>query len=321
MVFGVSLSHVVGAALSPFVFTAWCSTIPILHYLLIQIVPESPVFLFPTSHLAAAKSLEWYRGRGNFYEDMANLKKDWDMARHDTDSYGYMFFAKVVFRGLIIVMGVTFFQAFAGYFIFLFYEIRVWGNKTLISNVADSSIGAVFFVVSRLVWGSVHGILFHRVRPWLISSGFFSALALTAITVYLVLDEFQIDFVEYLCWTPMVAMFSFIFCFEMGLNYFPKILIFEYMPFQVYKRAFATVQFLYWLVAFLNIYCFAKTYLTVPSYIIFGVLAVITYVGTLFCYIFVVEPRGKSLVQVQLELGGNPVGKRGALYNQIKRNL
>ncbi|EFA09872.1 solute carrier family 2, facilitated glucose transporter member 2 [Tribolium castaneum] len=319
MVFGVFISHVVGVATTTFYLSVCCALIPTLHYFFVLIVPESPVFLYQTSHVAAAKSLAWYRGEGNFYEDMANLKKDWDATRYDADSYGYMFTAKVVYRGLLIVLGVTYFQAFGGYFIFLFYEVRVWAEGSVISPVVDSTLGAFFFVVSKLLWSISHEFRWKNVRPLLISSCFFSALALTAIAVYLILDNYGFNFVKWLNWMPTLALACFLFAFEMGLNYFPKVLTFEYMPFQVYKRASMIVQSVHWLIAFINIYCFASSFTTIPTYVAFIILAVQGYVGTVFCYYFVVEPRGKSLVQVQLELGGNPIGKRGALYNQTKR--
>ncbi|XP_044263412.1 uncharacterized protein LOC123010522 [Tribolium madens] len=321
MVFGVLISHMVGAATTTFYLTVCCALIPVLHYILFQIVPESPVFLYQTSHVAASESLAWYRGAGNFYEDMGNLKKDWEANRYDTEAYGYMFFAKVVYRGLLIVLGVAFFQAFGGYFIFLFYEVRVWAEKSVFSPVVDALIGALFFVVTKFLWSVLHEFTSKNVRPLLISSCFFSALALTAIAIYLILDNRKIDFLKWFFWMPTLAMSCFLFSFEMGLNYFPKVLTFEYMPFQVYKRATVIVQSLYWLMAFLNIYCFASTYLIIPTYAFFIVLAILAYIGTLFCYYFVVEPKGKSLVQVQLELGGNPVGRRGALYHQTKRTL
>jgi major inositol transporter-like SP family MFS transporter len=322
MVLGVLVSTVVGSATSKFHHTLVCASIPILHYVLIQVIPESPVFLYATSHVAAAKSLAWYRGAGNFYMDMANIKKDWDAGRQDSDAYRYMLLSKVVYRALLTVMGVTFFQVCTGYFIFMFYNMRIWCHgKTVYTPIVDSTITGVCFVISKLFWGSLHSVFSWKVRGLLITSCFASAIGLTLLALYQLLDALEVDIIINVDWSPMIILALFLFFYDMGLNYYPKILIFEYMPFQMYKRAFSIVHASFWLLSFLNIYTFASTILSVPIYVVFTVLAGITYAGTVFCYFFVVEPKGKSLIQIQLEFGGNPIGKRGALFNQTRHTV
>ncbi|RZC39418.1 plastidic glucose transporter 3 [Asbolus verrucosus] len=316
MLMGVWICNVWGTHVSQFLFTVFCASIPIVHFILIEVAPESPVFLYATSHVAAAKSLAWYRGKGNFYEEMALIKKDWDAVRQDSDAYRYMLFSKVVFKGLLIVVGVTFFQVCSGYFIFLFYNIHVWTNGKIITcRQTDSTIISTLFVLSKLFWGAFHSVFTPKVRWLLIASCLMTAIQLSLLSIYLLLDSHHIVSVY---WLPFLILAVFLFCYDMGLNFYPKILIFEYMPFQMFRRAYSLVQSLFWLFTFFNVFTFAMMRIILPSYSTFFILAGLSYVGTLFCYYFVIDPKGKSLIQVQLELGGNPIGKRGALYNQTK---
>ena len=302
--------------------TVICASFPILHYALIQVVPESPVFLYAGGHELAAKSLAWYRGEGNFYMDMANIKKDWDASRQDSDAYQYMLFSRVVYRPLLVVMCVVFFQICAGYLIFMFYTLEaLTDGKVVFSPFADSCIFAIYFVFTKMLWGYLHTRFSWKVRGFLISSCLFTSASLGLFSLYLLLNQYDIDLMINTEWNLLVIAFFFLFSYDMGLNHFSKILIFEYMPFQMYKNTYLVIQAEYWLLSFVNIYTFATTFERFHSYTYFAVLSCLTFLGSLFCYFFVVETKGKSLIQLQLQFGGNPIGTRGALYHQIRQTL
>lgn len=301
-------------------FTIVCAFIPVMYTVMLFFVPEDPVYLYERNIRLAEKSLAWFRGRENIAVDMANIKKDWQTQRMDSDAYRYMLFSKVVVKGLLIVIGLTLFRVTSGYFIFIFYSMRVWNNNRIfVTVIVDSVVVACYLFISRLFWGLYHNT--ERAAKWevrkiLITSCLMVAIQHTLLSLYLASDHYgwieggQISFI------PLITVCITIFFYDMGLNYYPSLLIYEYMPIQVYQRANSVSQIFFWLIVFFNTYSYSRFYDVMDSYITFGLLAIISYLGTLYCYFFVIETKGKNLVQIQIAIGGNPIGNRGALHTR-----
>lgn len=308
---GVFLSYLIGFFWSESITCMMCTAFPALHTLLLLIIPESPVYLYGKNVRKSENSLVWYRGDTNINTEMRKIKHDLELRKVDPAASSAMLYAEVVTKGIRIVIGLLFFQALTGYYIFLFYAVRVWHVHKDRSNPKLESLAYAFFCYfSNFIGVLIHYRLPFGVRKPIIISTFLVAFQLTVISIYLYLHFLKIRFVFH-NWIPFIAVLAFVFFYEMGLSTLPAIILHEYMPYQVYYKAKPITMVAYWFFVFLVVKYYISVRWATHGCVAFGILAAITYMGVLYMYFFVVETKDKSLVQVQLEIGGNPIGSRG----------
>lgn len=100
--------------------------------------------------------------------------------------------------------------------------------------------------------------------------------------------------------------------YEVGLSTLPERMIVEYIPFEVYMTAKFLITTTHWFFACALVTClpFAKMFVRVT--IVVSFLCFVEFCGVFFIVICIVESKGKNLLQIQTEFGGNPVGHRRA---------
>lgn len=317
---GILISYIVGNY-SIIWLGVMCAVIPLVNMLLLSLLPESPVFLYDRSERKAEISLGWYRGKANIKTALQSIRKDSDVRKMGTETFKYMFYSKVVLKGFFIAEGVNFFRVFSGYYVFIFYNLLVWRNlPSVFNSFTDAMIFGSCLYISNLIGNIVHSRKTLGVQKPLLISCTLVAIALTIIT----LDIFLIEehFTEYnkrrLNWIHFAALNFFVVSYEIGLGTYPDILLYEYLPYQVYPTVRMISRTLYWFQIFLVTKYFITIRHFVTHYLAFGILTIISYLSILYCYYFIIEYKGKNLLQVQIEIGGNPVGNRGAYRSHIR---
>ncbi|XP_045473716.1 facilitated trehalose transporter Tret1-like isoform X2 [Harmonia axyridis] len=287
-----------------------CIAITILQFIMLFIMPESPVHMYKFGEKRAENSLSWYMGRRNISDNMRRIRTDYEYRRMNVEDK-YMLNSSVVKKGLIIIIGVIILQVGSGYHLFLFYGTIIWSVVPLISEKADVIILGCVLLVSRLFWSIAHLKLKLPVRLALILSCTIVATSQMVLASILLVLRYCVS--NYLRWWCFVCCFFIIFGFEMGLNHYTGILVYKYLPFQVYQTAMTIVNSVYWLLVFVIIKFNGFWHANMPSWLLFMVGSLFLFLGALYVYFFVVEVKGRSLVQIQLDIGGNPVGTRAAI--------
>lgn len=287
-----------------------CISVICVHTVLLLVNPESPVFLYGKNPRLSERALKWYRGNNDINTEMRKIKNNLELRRIDPAATSGMIYASVVTKGIRVVVWLMFFQAFTGYFVFIFYNISLWHKQDKMLGPETEATTFIFFLcLFNFIGVWIHYRVPFGVRKPLIISTLFVAISLTALTTDLYLRHFErrnFDLV------PLLITVIFIFSYEMGLSTYPSIILHEYMPYQVYYRAKNFTLVVYWFFVFILVKMFVTVKEAATDYIAFGILTAITYIGVVYMYIFVVETKGKSLIQVQTDLGGNPIGNRGS---------
>lgn len=290
-----------------------CIGITVLNLIMLFLMPESPVHMYKFGEKHAEDSLSWYIGRKNIQDNMRRIRRDYEYRRMNVEDK-YMLNSSVVRKGMILIIGTVILQVGSGYHLFLFYGTIIWSVVPLISEKADVIILGCVLLFSRLFWSIAHLKLRLPVRISLIISCTVVATAqMVLATILLILNQKICVSTDYLRWCCFACCFFVIFGFEMGLNHYTGILVYSYLPSQVYQTALTIVNSIYWFLVFFIIKFHGVWHTNLDSWLLFFIASTFLFTGALYVYFFVVEVKGKSLMQIQLGIGGNPVGTRAAI--------
>lgn len=100
-------------------------------------------------------------------------------------------------------------------------------------------------------------------------------------------------------WLPTVFIYLFIFTGTFGVLSLPFAMLGEVYPQR--SRGLATgltISYAYTM-SFINVKTFAMVFELFGSTIMFGFYAVVALIGVLFCWIFLIETKGKSLQEIE----------------------
>lgn len=322
VILGVLLTWTMGQLLTEAISTSVCACFCFIHACLLLVLPESPVYLYNKSSLKAEKALAWYRGRKQIYTEMRDIKQYSELRKVDPQATDSMLYSKVVIKGILIVMGIKFFAISSGYYIFLFYNVdMVHEMVDMVDNVHDTMFYGLLMYVCNCISMSVHYRSTMSIRKPLLLSSVLVTLVLTMFSIYLALVHLEIVEITELAEriVPVLSVCLLVPAYETGLSCYAEIALIYYVPQEVYPRARNILKIWHWLLVFV----FVKTIIVVRdvasfSFICIMILAVLSLMGVFFMKFVVVETKGKSLVQVQRDIGGNPIGTRGRLTHHAR---
>lgn len=313
-----------GMYLQFMLYTLMIAAIGMLHYVCLLSIPESPVHLYNKSEYFAIQSLEFYRGQRNLAMDVRNLRRDHDFLNVDPDANRYMLYSKVCVKGITIVCVLCIFQVFSGHYAFIFYNMIIWQDygQYSISNMADSLIFGISLFLFSLVFN-----YYQYSTPWGVRRTL--SLSLMCITVNLFMctgycycwDNGFRFFIRYTSWLPLVLVVINVVAYEMGLANIPEKMLYDYMPYQVYPRARTIFLFVHWALVATLVRSFRAMSVSISFTLSFFICACFAFIGVLYVQEFVIETKNKTLVQIQTDLGGNPIGSRGAFRSRTERML
>lgn len=289
-----------------------CGFMPIICLIMIIRIPDSPVFLMLAGkHQQAEKSLKFYSGNYSYNKELNTITQYVQSMKLSENNY--MLQRKVVFKAIFIVFGLQIFRTMTGYYAFLLDSVRIFSKTDSFISPYDDNIifGVVVFVTNlsgTLLF--LHGN-FQLKIPLMCSMGLmcFILMLLGFVVHFEVTKKYN--------WLLLVLICLFGTVYNFGMDVIPSIILYHYVPFQVYDFVMKFMTISHWLMVFCLVRWYMWMQLSIGISITYWVLAVISLIGLVYIRVFVVESKGKSLTQIQLELGGNPVGSRGSKRQRI----
>lgn len=322
LLLGVLTTWAMGQIMEEESDTYICASFCLFHVILLSILPESPVFLYEKSPSQAEKALIWYRGRKEIYTEMRDLKQYSEARKLDPEANEAMLYSKVVVKAILIVMGIKFFSMSSGYYIFLFYNVdMVHELGENVDNIIDTMFYGVMMFLCNVISMTIHYRSSFSIRKPLILSSALVTLILTAFTFHLYVEKnLKVKF------DPLTERIITVVCvcclvtaYETGLSIYAEMALIDYVPNEVYPRARNILKVWHWFLVFV----FVKNVITVRdmapfSYACILMLAVASFIGIFYMKYVVVETKGKSLIQVQRDIGGMPIGTRGRFRHHVR---
>ncbi|KAH8257447.1 hypothetical protein KR038_010160 [Drosophila bunnanda] len=303
---GILFVYAIGAGLDIFWVSVICGILPLVFGVIFFFMPESPTYLVAKDRSEGAiKSIQWLRGKEYDYEpELAELRETDREIRENKVNVWAALNRPVTRKALAISLGLMFFQQVSGINAVIFYSSRIFkeANTGIGPRWATILIG-IMQVVATFVSTVVVDKLGRRIL--LLASGISMAVATTAIGVYFYLQSQDETQVESLGWLPVASLCIFIIMFSMGYGPVPWLMMGELFATDIKGFAGSLAGTSNWLLAFVVTKTFDDLNEGLGIGGTFWLFAGLTVLGVFFVFFAVPETKGKSLNEIQQELGGN----------------
>lgn len=301
---GILFVYAVGAGVDLKVLSYICGVIPIVFAVTFFFMPESPVFLMSKDREEdARKSLKFFRGKHyNIDFEINEIRETIEKARREKLSFVEGFSTKAAKLGLVISLGLMLFQQFSGVNAVIFYTSQIFeaAGSDLDPNVSSIIVGVVQFVatfVSTLVVDRLGR------KILLICSAGVMCICQLLLGVFFYLKDDGQD-VKDIGWLPLLSLCLFMVAFSIGFGPIPWMMVSELFPPSTKGFASSLASCFNWILAFLVTKFFTNLSDAMGSGPTFWLFMAILAVGTGFVVFFVRETKGKTVEEIQRELGG-----------------
>ncbi|XP_044004118.1 facilitated trehalose transporter Tret1-like [Aphidius gifuensis] len=295
-----------------------CATLPFLFFITFYLMPESPYYL--ASQGEHEKMIQvLIKFRGNIGNDLVKAEADeikvsidcvQAAARLET-SIMDLFRIPSNFRALWYSCIMFTFQNFSGAIVVLNNAESIF-TATGVSNTVSPAVSVIIIGVVQLVFCCITPLF---VDNWgrkmlLILSGIGETLSLAALGLYFYLSENANNGdgdVSGISWLPITSMIFFFATFSIGWGPLPWTVMSEIFASDIKTKAFGIIITVNGLVAFLILKFFPTIVVYFGMHSVFWLFAIICFIGILFTIFVLPETKGKSLKEIQKQLGSHDV--------------
>jgi SP family facilitated glucose transporter-like MFS transporter 8 len=173
----------------------------------------------------AIKALKWLRGQQyDPSEEIAELQNDAEERKSNAITFSQAMSRKTTIRGLVVSMGLMFFQQVSGINAVIFYTNAIFdAAETDISPAIATIIIGVMQVIATFVSTMIVDRVGRRIL--LLISDSVMALCTLALGIFFYMKDNNKDSVSGLGWLPVLSLCVFIICFSLGLGPVPWLMI------------------------------------------------------------------------------------------------
>lgn len=302
---GILISFSVGAYLNWYHLALVVATAPILLFLALLFIPETPSsLLLRGKEEKAAEALQWLRGPdADIRQELATIRTNILASKqyHDSKTSKIkVLFSKRLTRPVLITCGLMFFQRFTGAHVFNFYAVPLFKKTFKIMNPHG---GAIAISVVQLLASCLSGMLIDHVGrlPLLLVSGVMMSIALAGFGSYLYYDDMlrsPTDITQDVGsydWIPLMCVLTFTIAFSLGISPIAALLIGELFPLEYRSVGSALATSFGHLCGFLNVKTKADFQVLIGLHGLFWLYAGISVFGLLFVVLFVPETKGREI--------------------------
>lgn len=303
--FGILMPHALGMYVKWEFVALICAAVPLLCYILIEMVPESPSWLLDDGQMdKASKSFTWFRGHylDSKYEfeklvegqKLSKLQNE-PMAFHNILT---MASTKSFYKPLLILLVFSVTLQASGPYVIAFYTVDILKNS--IGGNMNEYVATIILDVTRLAASFVSCIVIKNVgrRPLAAFSGITTAASLFSLSAYLFCASMN-ESLKQLYGIPLTLYTLYMISITLGLNPLTWTLTGELFPLR-YRGVGSA------LVTFFNFVCFFVSVKVTPALFVAlgeqGVLllfGICCFTGTIIIITFLPETHNKTLQQIE----------------------
>lgn len=274
---------------------------PILFLLTFSWMPESPYFLMmKEKHASAKSSLRALTGKVDVEGDLNRLSTAVKCNNRKKLNLLKLFKLSSNRKSLLVLIGLRTCQQLSGYTAITFYAQIIFDN---VSNFLPANILTLIYFFIQCVVTIITSLLLDRTgrKPLLIISIIGCALSLITQATYYYLHS-QID-LSTLNVIPILGLILFIIFYCLGLGSIPTLMLGELFPTDIKAFALCLIEIYYGIIATAASKFFQIVKDEVGIYIPLYVFASCCLFGLMFIIRYVPETNGKTLEEIQYQLG------------------
>ncbi|KAH8269456.1 hypothetical protein KR018_003388, partial [Drosophila ironensis] len=291
VVHGILYGFVAGAFLKTLVFNILCAIWPVIFFVLLFFMPESPVYLMQKGKTEKAeKSLKFFRAKDA--DVSGEMKEITPPPATQAEPMGKILCRKTTRKGLIISILLMFFQQLTGINAIMFYSTAIFkdAGSSLEPRFATIVIGVVQVIATILAIFLIEKI---GRKILLLVSAFLMGLATLTMAVYKgVLTDLDVG------WVALIALCVFIIGFSLGFGPIPWAINAELFAEDAKAYAGSIAGTMNWIFAFCVTMGYPVLNEVLGAAICFAIFAAFALAAFLFILIFVPETKGKTLNEI-----------------------
>ncbi|CAG4995479.1 unnamed protein product [Parnassius apollo] len=303
---GILISYSLGAYLNWQQLALVVAAAPVLLFLALLFIPETPSSLFLRGKEEdAADSLQWLRGPDtDIRQELATIRTNILASKQFNDGRAgklKVLLSKRLTRPVLITCGLMFFQRFTGAHVFSFYAVPMF-KKTF--RMMNPHGGAIATSAVQLLASCLSGMLIDNIGrlPLLMISGVMMSIALAgygSYAYYMAIfmnstDLTQTEPAAY-DWIPLICVLTFTIAFSLGISPISSLLIGELFPLEYRSTGSALATSFSHLCGFVNVKTAADIQDHIGLYGLFWLYAGISVLCLLFVVLFVPETKGREI--------------------------
>lgn len=281
--------------------TAFVSAVfPIVHFFVFLCMPESPSFLIRKNRKDEAfATLLKIRTEDDADKELARISAEQEI--HKEESLKDLFTNKINRRAAFIAYGLRTIQQISGATAFTFFCETIFEET---EDIIPSHISTLIYFSIQLLIAFLMIFIVDSVgrKPLLLISVIGTAITLLILSCFLVIkNRTNIDVEDLKC-VPIVALFSYIVFFSIGIRNIPLLMIGELFSPSIKSLALSIGTIYYSIIALLSakIFYFVNDAFGMhASFLLYGVM---TSASTFFVIFVVPETKGLNLEEIQRKL-------------------
>lgn len=315
---GILFGYGVGSATSVNVFSIICGIVPLVFGAIFWLMPETPLYYLKKGQKDRAQtSLQWFRGKN--YDVSAELKEiqaTVDEAAAQQLSFLEAFKTPEAKKGLMVSFGLMIFQQLSGINAVIFYTTSIFAAA---GSDLEPSTATIIVGVIQVVVTFISTLIVDRLgrRLLLMISDSVMAICTLLLGVYFFLKD-RGDDTSSLGWLPLTSVCVFIVVFSLGYGPIPWMMVGELFAPHIKGFASSLSCVLNWILAFIVTRFYTDLALSFGIHTTFWIFAVVSAIGTVFVFFIVPETKGKTLDEIQRELGGSASALSAETVNDQK---
>lgn len=301
--------YAIGPFVSYMVLWILCAMLVVIFFVCFMMMPESPYFLLSQGRRdEAIASLARLRSKSEtaVQKEADEIQVILDEAFKNQVSISDVFKVKVNFKALIYTCAMVSFQQLTAVNIVLFYMESIFEDA---GGIVPKQIAPIVIGLVQVLASMVTPIVVDKSgrRMLLVFSGIGETVSLGALGLYFYLKEVQHadEVIAQISWLPVVALIIFIITYCVGWGPLPWAVMGEMFASNVKAKASSITVSVCWLWTFV-ITKFANNLKSAfnGNYATFWICGGFCILSILFTVFLLPETKGKSLQQIQDELGG-----------------
>ncbi|XP_053980734.1 facilitated trehalose transporter Tret1-like [Hylaeus volcanicus] len=306
---GIMVGYILGALLKFRIFAVTAFTIPLLYFVFIFFLPESPVYLVQHNRLyEAARSLRWLKAshEPTVQRELARLQAEAKELYVSGKSVGFsdLFRDKATIKGLVITLGLFAAQQLCGIFAMISYAETIFkiSGSSLSPNTSAIILGAI-----QLFGSYLSTSLMERLgrRILLLTSASGMCICHYTLGIFCYLQVLEID-VSALNWIPVVMLSVYMICYSLGVGPGPYVVSSEVLARDVASMCMTLGLFVVWITAFVVVKFFTNIASVLGMYGCFFVLGTLCVAIFAFVFVLIPETKGQPRQLILDRLNGLP---------------
>nr|CAD7258261.1 unnamed protein product [Timema shepardi] len=301
---GILFVYVLGSQVNAFALTLVCGIVPLVFGVIFFFMPETPLYYIQTGRIDRARdSLQYFRGKSyNVEPELQVIENVVDTSRAQKLSLRESFNTTAAKRALLVSLGLMVFQQLSGVNAVIFYASNIFAEA---GSDIKPAIATIIVGVIQVIATFISSLCIDKLgrRILLIASDAVMTICSTVLGVFFYLKHNGND-VSNIGWLPLVSVCLFIVMFSFGYGPIPWLMVGELFPNQIKGTASSIACLLNWFLSFLVTKFFSDMVTAFGIYTTFWIFSAISCLGTIFVFFIVPETKGKSLEEIQKELGG-----------------